>query len=375
MFKLGFSNPGFLLAVPVALLAVAVLWYLSVWSYRKARQAYGEPRLVDRYTRRVSIFSQVPSLVGWLVLLALILISAAGPTLPKTPHRVNAGSLQVMAVFDVSKSMEAQDYADAVKYDSGLRFFGPHGTRLDEAKNVLTNSIMPSLTNNELGLVTYKGGGFPLADPTDDFGYINYVLQNWLVAGNAPGGGSDMGSGLKVAIDEFKRYGSPNSEKVIVLFSDGGNDGDPALMAQDIQEMNALHIRLIVIGMGGQPIPVATYDKDGQFAGYYQIDGVTALTGIDEHYLTELANAAHGQYIHLDPRSLPNINWPSALAGASKIEIKNTDLYMYPLGAAFVLVALLGLKGSYRPAFGWIVRRVRKRSSVANSGAGRKGQL
>lgn len=360
MFNVGFSHAGFLLALPPALLAVAAFWYLSVWSFRKARQAYGEARLVDRYTKRVTIFSRLPSLVAWLAIIALILISAAGPTLPKSPQHVNSGSLQVMAVFDVSKSMEAQDYADAVKYDSGLRFFGPHGTRLDEAKNVLSNSIMPSLGNNELGLVTYKGDGFPLADLTNDMGYISYVLQNWLVTGNAPGGGTDMGSGLKVAIDEFKRYGNANTQKVIVLFSDGGNDGDPALMAQDIQEINAMHIRLIVIGMGGNPIPIATYDKDGQFAGYYQLDGATALTGIEPANLTTLADATGGRYIHLDPRSLPNINWPSALASASRIEIKNTQLFEYPLGAAFLLIALLSLTGYYRCAFTWLPRRLRR---------------
>ncbi len=348
MSRIGFTDPHFFFLLVLALPVVAALWYLALQRYQAGRRKYGEERLVDRFSARVRLVPEVLALAGWLVAVTLIVTATAGPYLPDAPQRVSAGSIQAIAVFDVGKSMAAEDYRNSLPKDWKYRFFEAHGTRLDEAKYVVASDIMPAIDNNELGLVTYEGSGFPLADLSSDFSYESYVLDNWVTLGNAPSGDDNPAAGLQVAIDEFKRYGNPGTDKVIVFFSDGDNSSDPAAMAHVEQEIVAMHIRMVVIGLGGAPVPVPVYDQNGQFSGYYtDSKGTTPLTGIEEGNLQALAAATGGQYVHLNPAHLPAINWPSKLS-PTKVQVGRRLMYAYPLSLAVLVMILVSLKGAGR---------------------------
>ncbi len=285
MIALTFAHAAYLYALLIVLPLTAFVWYVGFKQRLKAREQYGEDRLVSRYTAKPQLAREIFELGAWLSFLALITVAAAGPLMSDVPQTARTGSLQVVVVLDVSRSQAAEDYRDilpAADGTQGSHVLGPHGSRLDMAKHIITTKILPAVPGNQVGLVTYKGSGFPKSDLTDDFAALRFVISNWVTIGEAPGGGSDFAEGLKEALETFKRDEDPSKEKVIVLFSDGGFTGNAKDLSKVTQEIVQQHIRLIVIGLGmPQPVPIPVYDK-GQLTGYLQKDGTTVTTAIDE---------------------------------------------------------------------------------------------
>jgi hypothetical protein len=252
--------------------------------------------------------------------------------------------------MDVSWSMAAEDYRgimNAPDGTPGTAMPGPFGNRLDMSKFIIVQRMMPAIQGNQIGLVTYMGNGFSQAPLTDDYTALRFVLKNWVKDGSAPGGGSDISAGLSEALDTFKADEDPKKDKVIVLFSDGGFTGKPEELQDVIQKLNEQHVRVIVVGVGGNtPIPIPLYDKD-QPKGYRTKDEQVVMTSIEEAQLQAIASATSNEYIHVAEAKDVNIQWASTLAG-SKAEPHETHIYQYPLGAALALLLLLSLRGLAR---------------------------
>lgn len=366
MINMGFTHEGNLLLLALALPAVSVLWYATFHLHQRMRKQYAEPSLLARYSRTPHMVAQLPSLAVWLTATACLVIASAMPVIASAPHKVQAGSLDVVVAFDVSQSMGAEDYKNTIPDEYRTAFFGAHGSRLDEAKYVVASQIMPAIENNRLGFVTYKGDGFAQADLTDDFSALRFVLDNWVTIGNAPGGGSDYARGMQEAIDAFHRDGSKNTAKVIVLFSDGGFTGDEQMLAKVEQELKDEHIHLVVLGLGlAEPVPIPQYDADGKFSGYVEVNGKKATTEIDEGPLRALISATGGKYVRLTPHVDLGINWPTALASSDKTVSQTTDIYQLFLAAVLALIFLLGMKGSAGYMGQWRAAAREKSSATA----------
>jgi len=253
--------------------------------------------------------------------------------------------------MDVSWSMAAEDYRPIMNAPDGTpgsAVSGPWGSRIDMSKYIIVQRMMPALQGNQIGLVTYMGNGFQQPPLTDDYTALRFVLKNWVKDGSAPGGGSDIASGLTEALDTFKADEDPKKDKVIVLFSDGGYTGEPGPLQEAIQKLNEQHVRVIVVGMGGNtPIPIPLYERNGQPKGYRMKDEQVIMTAVEEAQLQSIASATSGEYIHLaDPNDV-KVQWASTLAG-SKAEPHETHIYQYPLIAALVMLLLLSFRGFAR---------------------------
>ncbi len=351
MSNIHFAHPQYLYALLVALPLVLVFCYTSYWARLKARQLYGEEKLVGRFTRKINLALEIGSWIGWLVVAAAIVVAAAGPVKPDVPQRAQAGSLQVVTVMDVSWSMGAEDYRPymtARDGTPGTAVVGPFGSRLDMTKHIITTQIMPAIPGNQIGIVTYMGDGFPQADLTDDYTALRFVFENWIVTGSAPGGGSDMAEGLNQALATFKRDEDPKKQKVIVLFSDGGSSSKPEDLDKVLNQIAQQNIRVIIVGVGLQnPIPIPVYDDNGQRTGYRQVNGQTATTAFEEPVLQHVATATNGTLLHVDETGKVNINWAVAVAG-SKTEPRETQLFQYPLALGIGILLLLSLSGLAR---------------------------
>jgi len=347
MAEYHFAHPQYLYALLVVLPSIGVLWWLSLSFRRSFRQKYGEERLVSRYTRALSPLAEALHLAAWLAFATLTVFALAGPIVPDTPQKALSGSLQVVVVLDVSKSMGAEDYRNVMPAEDGTDgslVVGPHGSRLEMAKYIIRSRIMGALPGNQIGIVTYTGSGFPQADLSDDFQALRFIMSNWIKIGSAPGGGSDFAEGLQEALETFKRDQDPSQEKVIVLFSDGGFTGDQAKLNAVSQEIVAQNIRLIVIGLGmPAPSPIPLY-KNGQLTGYLEKDGQIVTTALQEATLVTTTQAASGEYIHLTSDSGFEVQWVNKLAG-SKVEEREAHVFHYPLAAACAILVLLYLRG------------------------------
>jgi Ca-activated chloride channel family protein len=349
-----FANAEYLWALLAVLPAAAALWYGSFWLRQKARKLYGEERLVDRYSKRLRLASEVFELAAWALSLTLLVVAAAGPMRPDAPQKAQAGSLHVVLLIDVSKSSHAEDYRPVLPGPDGLdgtQVLGPHGSRLDMAKFVIKNKIMPAIPGNKIGIVTYAGGGYPQAPLTDDYEALRFVMDNWItvLAPAAPGGGSHMVDGLAMALETFKRSPEPGKDKVLVLFTDGGFDDKLEELDKILPELVKQNVRVIIVGLGGSAsvdIPEYQMGADGQwqFSGWAKKDGKVVPTAFDPTTLQHIAASTGGDLIHLEKASDLNIQWAARLAGA-KAEPHETPVFQYPLAGAIVLLVLLSLRG------------------------------
>jgi Ca-activated chloride channel family protein len=265
-----------------------------------------------------------------------------------TKEKVPDGSLQLVTVIDVSKSMQAEDYREVMPADAGEKpdLNQPWGSRLDMAKYQLGH-IMKQIRGNKLGIVNYAEFGFAQADLTSDFTALDFVIKNWLKQGNAPGYGSHYENGLKDALEMFQRDEAQGKNKVIVVMSDGGFDGNPEELAKVIEEINKQKVKVIVIGVGmpgENAIPI--YDG-GKLTGYFTVDGKTVTTSYEEDHLRQLAAATHGTYYHVDASNAGKdlgVDLGDTVGGF-RTELRGTPLFPYFGGAAFAIVVVLSVIG------------------------------
>jgi len=346
------TNPAVLAWLPLGWLLTAACWWIALRSQRSMRELYGERELVDAYTRRESQRQVVMQLAGWLAVVTLLMVAIAHPVTKDEPHSVAAGSVRVVAVLDVSKSMAAEDYRDTMPVENGdtqAALIGPHGSRLAMAKYAIEHQIMPAVRENKLGLVTFTREYWPQSPCTTDFISLKWVMDHWVGLGSAPGGGSDYVAGLRGAVDTIKHdHDAATLENVVILFCDGGWTEDRMGQAQVIDELAKLKVKLLVVGMGDTtPLQIPVYAPNGERTGWYQVHGETAKTALEDESLKDLAAKTGGQYVHMDPSTTLPINWVEHIAG-SRVERGDLDLSRYPAMAALLLMTLICLRGLVR---------------------------
>ncbi len=346
-----FLRPHFLMALIVLVPAVLGLWYLGFQRRRSGRALFGEEKLVSRYTKPLRLAGEIGVAALWVVAVTLIVGAAAGPISKSLPTNVKAGTLQVVGVVDVSKSMSAEEYRPFMPPKNGYApdlVPGPYGNRLDYVKLILQTQVMPAIIGNQLGVVTYSGNGFEQIPLTDDWTSSKWVMDNWIRVGNAPGGGSDYAEGLTMALAMLDRDKVAGREQVIVLFSDGGFTGDEKVLADAVQKIREKGIRFIIVGVGSiSPQPIPEYNKEGQLTGYFKEEDKVSLSGREEANLSKLVAMSGAEYLPLDPGNggQLKISWAASLGG-SKAETKEDPIYQWPLGLAIILLTGLFIRGA-----------------------------
>ncbi len=342
MNQLYFQNPFWLYAIIGIVPIMLGIFYLGLQSKLKLWKNYGDEELISQYSKKPSFKSNAISYLLWLLASSLIALALASPVLPRAPKRIPVGNVQMVAVFDVSRSMAAKDYMPYFKTPSGKAcVYNSNedcGSRLQMAKYYLLHDIMPNLGNDELSLVTFAGKGYEQAPLTNDFPAEIWILHNWVTLGNAPGYGSYTALGLEQAINEFPKVAKPNTQRVIVYFSDGGFDGSTSALQNDLELMHKLHIKLIVVGVGSKiPSPIPVYDANNHFSGYFAPGGNVITSAYDEQFMQSLASYDNGIYLRVGQHHVDKFQLSSIVSGF-KLKPRTTNLYQYPLAFALFLI-------------------------------------
>jgi len=185
-------------------------------------------------------------LLGWIISMFMILL--ADPNIVNTKQNIQKNGIDMVVVFDVSKSMEAEDLKPS---------------RIDAAK-ALISQFIGKLSTDRVGLVVFAGKPYTSVPLTFDYDILQETLDdidtdslNQSVAGLD---GTAIGDALLMAkniitIDD-KIDGSNGKrnkdelerEKVILLFTDGDANRwvDPLLVTEAIKD----EIKVYTIGIG-----------------------------------------------------------------------------------------------------------------------------
>lgn len=321
--SLEFLNPKALWAM----LALPFVLGILVWGLRRRKailKEFGRIDLLARFSRlpfNRKILYQKLSIVFCF---ALLITAIARPLLSGNSRRIKEGTLDVVAVLDVSKSMAAEDC-------------GPGVSRLERAKDVLLKCF-PELAGNKLGIVTFAGSSFPQAELTNDFQAVTFVLENWVTVDSAPSQGSNIGKGLLEAVQCFEKS---EKKKIILLFSDGGHVR-PENLEGILTDIGGRGINVISVGLGshgGSRIPVY---EEGKFKEWFKMEGKEVVTQLNDGILREISEATGGKYIQLSSgKELQGIFRDPAVMGKSVFS-GGREIFQMPL-ALSILFLFIGI--------------------------------
>ncbi len=274
MFR--FAHPDFLyLLFLVPVLLVFFVYARIVKS--KAIKRYGNPLLLAELMPDVSTKRQ--HLKFWLLLAAItmVIFVIAGPQFGSKLETVKRQGVEIMVCLDVSNSMLAEDMSP---------------NRLEKAKQMLSR-LTDGFTNDKVGLIVFAGDAFTQLPITSD-----YISAKMFLSSINPSMISTQGTAIGAAINLAARSFTPdeNTEKAIVLITDGENHEDDAIGAAKAVSDKGIHVN--IVGMGdpkGSPIPIEgsnNYLKDK--------DGNVVITKLNEQMAQEIAAAGNGLYVRAD---------------------------------------------------------------------------
>ncbi|MBY0548538.1 MAG: VWA domain-containing protein [Candidatus Obscuribacterales bacterium] len=345
---------------PAAALIVWLAWFLK----QRFQAAYGERELLAMNSRTLPGWRYAAKAALAAAAAALLVLAIARPAVPNGKSRIPKGTLDVVAVVDVSRSMAAQDYKDKLpplpQKNEPERSWSNEkmpkrtgGTRLDMVRHLIRGHLINSLQGNQLGVVTYAGEAFPQAFLTADGPALNWVLDRAMTMSSAPGEGSAMVKAFELALLLFEVDSPPEHERLIVLFSDGGCTDEVAKLDEMAKRCRELKVRLVVVALGKatpSPIPVSEMAEDDEFARglfhngkqFYEVDGEVEKTSLDANLLQGLARAADGKYIMLN--NAEDFNLLDVSGGRTTTEVQGSaELFEYPLIAALLCMMLLSI--------------------------------
>lgn len=266
---LHFASPLWLL---VGLLICAALILLLVRVERQRRKA------LATFSSRAGPVSSLShglrySKAGLTVAgVALLCCALARPQFGFREEETYRRGLDLMFVIDTSKSMLTPDVKP---------------NRLTRAKLALYD-LVSKFEGDRVGLVAFAGDAFLQSPLTLDRNMFVQSLDA-IDTNIIPRGGTDLGRGLRVAVDALRSQ--PANRKLLVVLTDGEDLEAGAIAAA--REAAKAGVRIYTVGVGTPsgdliPLPGGGFAKDSA--------GAFVHSRLDEKTLSEIASVTGGQY-------------------------------------------------------------------------------
>lgn len=247
-----------------------------------------------------------------------LVVGVAKPQYLGEPHRLKNQNRDIMLVIDISPSML-----------EGILVNNTRTDRLTAVKHVV-GEFIEKRKNDRIGLILFGTRAYLQAPLTYDKNAIKNILQN-TDAGMA-GTSTSIGDALGIALKNLKEYQN-NSNKVIILLSDGVSNDGYLSMSKAIDLAEKEKIKVYTIGIqGGNTLISSLFGRQN--------------SNIDEKGLTELSKKTNAKYFKAtDFSSLEQIYKEiDKLEPQSEVEniVQETaNLFYIPLLVALILSSLL----------------------------------
>ncbi len=303
---------------------------------------------------------------AWLsvVGVASLCLAVAGPRLGYDWQTQPMQGVTLVAVLDVSRSMDAADAPPS---------------RLEQARRELED-LVGYLRGDAIGLVVFAAGSYARIPPT-----VDYDTFQWAVRDSSSDTLQAQGTSLAGAIDgaTLLLERAKGSGKAILVLSDGEDHGSDMALQAATRRAQEAGIRIFAMGIGtpeGAPVPVAGggFKKDR--------DGSVVVSKLDEAALQALAQQTGGAYVRAVPsdedvRALVEDEIRGKLA-ANQLGVRRErvwhERFAWPLAVALAAMALSAALGvGRRPRVGGVAAlallALFARAEPALAGAGEDG--
>lgn len=317
--NISFASPGLLwLAL---LLPAMIVWYLINNNKQQAGLKVSSLKSFQGISSWKNLFRHVP-FVCRLLAITFIIIALARPQTKSDEQQAEGEGVDIVLCIDVSGSMTAQDFTP---------------NRMEAAKAVAANFVEQRLTDR-IGIVIFSGESFTQCPLTTDKAVLKSAIEN--IRNGLLEDGTAIGDGLSTGIDRLRS--SKSKSKVIILLTDGENNG--GLIGPDNAKeiAKAFGVRVYTIGVGTEGY--APYPEKTELGVVMRQQKVT----IDEKLLKAIAGETGGKYFRAkDNAGLENIYKEIDNLEKSKVEISTITRYtekFFPyvmIALAFLLLELV----------------------------------
>ncbi len=296
---ISFASPWVLWLV--LLLPLTIWWYVTRSNSSQAGLKVSSLKSFQGISSWKNLFRHAP-FVCRLLAMALIIVAMARPQTKNEEQRAEGEGVDIILCIDVSGSMTAQDFTP---------------NRMEAAKAVAVNFVANRLTDR-IGIVIFSGESFTQCPLTTDKAVLTSAIEN--IRNGLLEDGTAIGDGLSTSVDRLRT--SKSKSKVVILLTDGENNGGliGPINAKEIAK--AFGIRVYTIGVGTEgyaPFPIKT-----DLGVIIQQQKVT----IDEKLLKEIAGETGGKYFRAkDNSGLENIY--NEIDGLEKSKVEITTITRY----------------------------------------------
>ncbi len=316
-----FTQPEFLFGL--LFIPMFVVWYIITNNHRSASVMVSSTAAHGLGSWKSSL-RHIPFICR-MFCIGCIIVALAKPQTKNENQRTEGEGVDIILCLDVSGSMTAQDFTP---------------NRLEAAKSVAIDFVNRRVTDR-IGIVIFSGESFTQCPLTTDHAVLVSAIKN--IRNGLLEDGTAIGSGLSTSVDRIRT--SSSKTKIVVLLTDGENNGgliDPKT-AKEIAK--AFGIRVYTIGVGSDGY--TTQPENTPMGVVTQ----QVKVSIDEKLLSEIANETGGKYFRAkDNESLAGIYSEIDGLEKTKMEVINTIRYsdkFFPFIAAAIFFLLLELMLRY----------------------------
>ena len=297
--NISFAEPQyFLLGL---LIPVMIIWYVIKNSNTQAGIKVSSIKSFAGLNSWKNTLRHLPFILR-LLSIACIITALARPQTKTDEQQAEGDGVDIVLCIDVSGSMTAQDFTP---------------NRMEAAKKVAQNFIDNRVTDR-IAIVIFSGESFTQCPLTTDKAVLKSAVEN--IRNGLLEDGTAIGDGLATSVDRLRS--SKSKSKVVILLTDGENNGGLIGPTNAKEIAKAFGIKVYTIGVGTDgyaPFPVRT-----EMGVIMQQQKVT----IDEKLLREIAVETGGKYFRArDNLGLSYIYKEIDGLEKSKVEISTLTRY------------------------------------------------
>ena len=267
-----------------------------------------------------SVVSKSPrNLIFAILIWILLVVTSAQPLWVGEPISSPTQARELILAVDLSGSMREDD----------MKLNGRYVDRLTMVKSVLKEFIAKR-KGDRIGLILFADNAYVQAPLTFDLDTVQTLLDESFIG--LVGQQTAIGEAIGLAVKRFDN--KENSNRVLVLLTDGENTAGAVTPEQAMELAIAKEVTIYTIGVGSE--------------GNYQFGFFNRRPAIDEKSLTKIALATKGKFFKAtDTDELEEIY--EQLDQLEKIEANEQTLrpqkalYYWPLASALFLSFLMML--------------------------------
>ena len=274
MFR--FEHPDYLYLLFLLPLFLAIFLY-AMYIKKRNLKRFGAMNVIQTLMPDVSPGKQYLKFGLLFTALTLFIFVVAGPQFGSKLETIKKRGIEVVICLDVSNSMLSTDISPS---------------RLDRSKQILSR-LIDNLDNDKIGLIVFAGEAYIQLPITSDYISAKMFLSS-INPAMVPIQGTAIGAAINLAVRSFTP--NENTEKAIILITDGENHEDDAIGATKAAAEKQIRVNVLGVGsVQGAPIPIpgtSGYQRDKE--------GNMIVTRLNEQICQDIAIAGNGIYARTD---------------------------------------------------------------------------